>query len=213
MLSISMVDVLLILWDTKYFDGWDTVDTLRYFDPLYTACIAFTRYFRVSILLSISWYFDNRYWLYCMLKARKQKQNNHIPRIDVHLLMSLYPPSLVLLFSLSFSSILVILIPFVNWALSFRFLSSGTLIRVAGRMASRYWCPLFSLCHFLFAFDFYPFFYITSKLTELLCEWCHKWSVQMEYVKCTEGSRVKGPQSLQRGALLTEHGWVSMGLY
>ena len=28
--SISMVDVLLILWDTKCFDGWRTINTLRY---------------------------------------------------------------------------------------------------------------------------------------------------------------------------------------
>jgi len=25
-----MVDILLILWDTKNFDGWCTIDTLRY---------------------------------------------------------------------------------------------------------------------------------------------------------------------------------------
>ena len=75
---ILMVDALLILWHTKYFG------------PLETACTAYTRCLRLSILLNTQ-YFVIRYWVYSMLKVRN-KNNKQRPYIDVQLLMSFSPP-------------------------------------------------------------------------------------------------------------------------
>ena len=57
-----MVDVLLILWDTPYFDGWRTIDTLRYYVFRWlTYCWHFdyTKYFHVLLILWDTTYFDD----------------------------------------------------------------------------------------------------------------------------------------------------------
>ena len=77
-----------------------------------------------------------------MLNVRKEKQQTtstyrcHSPPCAIASFLS------ILFFH--FSSFFSIL----GWVIFFRFLSSGTLMRVAGRMASRYWCPFFSISHF-----------------------------------------------------------------
>ena len=64
-----------------------------------------------------------------------------------------FPPSQLLLLFYQSSPIFVIFSTFLHWVLSFRFLLSGTLMRVvAARMASRHWCPFFSVCRFFFPF-------------------------------------------------------------
>ena len=147
---------VLLLQDTKYFA------------PLHTACTAHTQYLCVSILLNTQYYFDIRYRLYCMLKTSKQKQQQPTP---THWCprMYWYPPS-VIFFSFVFPFLFGNIFLLMNWVLSFRFLSSGTLMHVIGRMSSRYrWPYIYSV--------FLPFFDITSDLTELLNKWYDSWSL------------------------------------
>ena len=56
-LSIFMVDVLVILWDTKYFYGWRTGDTLRYQVFLWLSYCDTLRYF-VFWWLTYCWHFE-----------------------------------------------------------------------------------------------------------------------------------------------------------
>jgi len=64
-----MVDILLLIWCTEYFDGWHTIDTLRYwvvygwcivdslrssvFWAFRTATTSHSRYMRVSIMFKL----------------------------------------------------------------------------------------------------------------------------------------------------------------
>lgn len=125
MLCSSMVDVLLILWDTRYFMVgvllilWilivSTVDMRlmlwdsKYFSPLYTACTACT------------WYLHRSIWL------NTQYFNFQICYIGFGFG-----------FVLPISFVLVIFLPFQIWVPSCCFLFSGTLMCVAGPMTSEY---------------------------------------------------------------------------
>ena len=152
--SFVVVDVQLILWVTQYFDGRRTVDTLRYsvfFWLTYCWYFAILSISALFILLILSILdiracrysipsisrFDNVAILHAERKRTKPttKISTHwCPRIDLP-----FPPLLLLLFFLSRPFFLVFF-PFLNRILFFRFLSSGTLMRFARRMASRYWC-------------------------------------------------------------------------
>ena len=155
---LEVVEVLMILWDTKYFVSWLTyywyfellsilvVDVLliiwdvMYFGPLYIACATHTRHLRVSILLNTQ-YFEIRYWLYYMLKVGKQKQQQ---TMSTH--WCPFPFFAITSFQSAFYSLFGHTYLSLNPILSFRFLLIGTMMRVAGRLASRYWlCAFFSL--------------------------------------------------------------------
>ena len=72
-----MVDVLLILWDTKYFYGWRTVDTLRYSvlrPSLYWLYCPYSIFVRVGTQFPV--FLGSIMWLYCMLKEREQNKKN-----------------------------------------------------------------------------------------------------------------------------------------
>lgn len=88
----------------------------KYFHPLHITCTANTRYFRVYILLKSNVsIFDTG--------------DTACPRFPLRCCF--------LSFGNSF--------PLLNWALSFRFLLIGTLIRVVVRIVSTYRRPFFSL--------------------------------------------------------------------
>jgi len=131
-LRISMGCVPLILWlHTKYFDGSHTIDTLTYYVYRPSSyCFYCPQSLFAFVDTAQTKYFDMGYWLYCTL------------------LSNCYIIVMILLrFFLHFHFILVFS-PISESGTIF----IGTLICIACRIASRYWCAFFSLAVFL------PFF-------------------------------------------------------
>ena len=129
----------------------------------------------------------------------KWENSTKRPRIDVH-----FPP-LLLLFSpvlfYRFGNIFL----FRNRILSCRFIPSGTLTCVTGRMASRYWCLSFSHYHFSFLSVFLPLFILRQNwrnysMSDTIVE-----NRSTEILRVYWWVKVKATQSLQCSSVFTEH--------
>ena len=173
-----------------------------YFFPFYTACFTYTRYLRASILLYTQ-YFEVRYWLYCMLKACKQKQQTTptrwYPRIAVF-----FSPSLSIspfsAFSLQFGSI-VSLSEFGTFrAVSFEWHADARCWSYGVQMLI-----FFSFSVFLFFLYFFFYFILRQN--------CWSYSMSDAIVhNCSTVIRTVH-WSMVYGAVLTKHGSVSLRLY
>ena len=146
-----MDDVLAVLWDTKYVG------------LLYTACTAHIQYLCVSTLLNTQ-YTDIRYWLYCMLKLRKQKQQtaskHWCPFPNIASFNSAF---LFFLLCLPLSELDTFLSVSCDWRADARCRSHD---------AYNMLIPFLFPCHFFFSVCL---FYLTSELTEIIYEWCDHW--------------------------------------
>ena len=129
--NIFMVGVPLILWDRN-------ISALFILLVLPILYICACRYFSIPCISR----FDIGYTTFW---KNPNKNNKQRPRIDIHL-----PPFSIASFLPALFFLYGNIFPFLNWALSFRFLSSGTLMRVAAGMTS-----LYGLMCFLFPSLFY----------------------------------------------------------
>ena len=174
-----MVGVLLILWYTYHFYGCRIVDTLRYLSFLWLVYCWNFGILSISVLFiplvvpildicasrycsipSIS-RFDTDY-IACW-KRENSKSTHWCPRIDVPFppfpfacFLSV-PPHFLAIFSVSDLGTFL--------SVSFEWHADAR----CGSLASRYWCPFFSLCHCFYSFCISSF-YTTSELTESLYE-------------------------------------------
>ena len=147
MLSIFIIDVLSILWYT-----W-------YFGHIYTVCTAHTRYLRVSILPN-SRFFHIGYWLYCIRKVRKQQQTTSMSTY-----WCLFPPTRYCFFSFC---LLLSSWQYVSFSGLGHFLSVSSGWHPNARCRSHSLSFLFDIFPFFFLSSFSLFFYVTSKLAELV---------------------------------------------